>query len=187
MEFPKFTPQRLPKTERRNYNEFIFAAIAATLPVIGIAFTLIFIVYHYRLNPFQVPIAELQTITSNHEPGFYYVNFSATRLTTVASWASTVALVLPGSIMSLYWHRLALFMQDNVRKGNSMAMPTPYEYSLLLALRTGGLPPLWEWVKHYLLRRRQRGNALLSDAGKTLTLALFLGYAFHYHIPEWYN
>ena len=187
MHFPKVTPQQLYKTERCNYNEFILAAIAATLPVVGIAFTLVFIVYHYHLNPFQIPIAELQTNTSNHEPSFYYVNFSATRLTTVASWASTVALVLPGSIMSLYWHRLASFMQENARKGNSMAMPTPYEYSLLLALKTGGLPPLWEWLKHRFLRRRQRGSALLSDAGKTLTLALFLGYASYDHIQAWHD
>ena len=142
------------------------------------------IVYHNRLDPSQVPIEDLRTNTSNHEPGSYYVKFSATRLTTVVSWASTVALVLPGSIMSLYWHRLTLSMRENTRKGNSVAMPTPYEYSLLLALRTGGLPPLWEWVQHRFWRRRQRANALLSDAGKTLTLALFLGYTSHCCVPE---
>ena len=178
MHFQKVAPHsshQQQKTVSRKSREFVLAATASTLPVVGIAFTLIFIVQHYYLPPSQVPIEDLRTNSSNHAPSFYYVDFSATRLTTVASWASTIALVLPSSVMSVYWHHLASSMQENVRKCNSEAMPTPYEYSLLLALRTGGLPPLWEWIQYRFLRRRQRGNTLLSDAGRILISVLFLG------------
>ena len=176
MHLQKLISQRR-KSVYRGYGDVTLAAIASLLPVIGITFTLLFIVYHYRLAPSQIPVEDLRrTNTSNYEPGFFYIEFSATRLTTVASWASSVALVLPGAFMSLHWHRITSFMQENALKGNSMAMPTPYEYSLLLALRTGGLPSLWEWIKNYYLRRKQRRLSLLSDAGKTLTMILVLGY-----------
>ena len=185
----KVLSQQRQKAESRNISDIVLSATASTLPVVGIAFTLIFIVYHNRLIISQPQTGDFRNTISNyelgvHNPSVFYVNFSATRLTTVASWASTVALILPGSIMSLYWHRIASFMQRNAQTGNIMAMPTPYQYSLLLALRTGGLPSLWEWFKHRFFRRRQRGNPLLLDAGRILTLVIFLGYISHCHVQR---
>ena len=175
MHLQKVISRRRQETERRKYVGLMLTATASMLPMVGIAFTLIFIVHQYRLSPFQSPIEDLRSNTSTYNPAFYYVKFSATQLTTVASWASTAALVLPGSIMSLYWHRQALSMQEYVRKGTNGVMPSPYEYSLLLVLRTGGLPALWEWIQHHLFRRERRGNVLVSKSGKLLMTILLLG------------
>ena len=166
-------PQSNKSRGRINF-DIALAAAASTIPVLGLAVTLVVIIYHNRLEHSSNQ-ASVFNNTLADESGVYYINFSATRLTTVASWASSAGFFLPGSIMSLYWYRIAAFMQQKSQTGNTMDLPTPYQYSLLLALRSGGLPALWEWLTHRFFSRRQRQNPLVSRAGSVLTLVILIG------------
>ena len=162
-----------------NFN-IALAAVAATIPVLGLAVTLILIVYRNRLEHTSDHVSDFNNTFANDKSGVYYVNFSATGLSTVASWASTVAQFFPGSVMSLYWYRTAASMQQRSQGGKTTELPTPCQYSLLLALRSGGILALWEWLTQRLLPRRQRQNPLVSRTGSVLILAVCLGYDSRY-------
>ena len=154
--------------------DIAFASLFSTIPVLVLASTLLAIVFANRLDdsssttlPFPNPTVD--------EPGVYYVDFDSNNLTTVASWASSVALLVPGFTMTLLWYRIAHAMQRDSRDETASSLPTPWQFGLLLALRTGGLQPLWGWLSYLFTRRRRRQSPLLRLAGSILALSVFVG------------
>lgn len=124
--------------------EILFAIVAATIPLLVIAILLLAIVLRYRvvLSP---PHPALQTTANNaNENGAFLVNFSATRLTTLASWASNIAAILPPFIMTLIALRLSRTLTENSEKRNVDGLPTPWQFSLLVELMAGRLFTLLE-------------------------------------------
>ncbi|KAI3317140.1 hypothetical protein HD806DRAFT_551106 [Xylariaceae sp. AK1471] len=85
---------------RGTTRQICIAFLMITVPMTAFVALLLGFVYHYRVNGGDAMSPNLGTGTRG-EAGAIYVNFSATTLTTVASWSSTVAPLLLTFVISL--------------------------------------------------------------------------------------
>lgn len=84
-----------------------------------------------------------------------FVDFSATRLLTVASWISTVSSLLPSFAMTLLSYPVARSILDASRNRSRAKLPTPYQLSMLLGVLNGSVRSLWSWVEYRRWKRRE--------------------------------
>ena len=150
------------------------ASLFSTIPVLALAGTLLAIVFTNKLDNSSSPSSAPFRNPTLDELGVYYVDFDSNNLTTVASWASSVALLVPGFTMTLLWYYIAYAMQRDSREKTASTLPTPWQLGLLLALRTGDLQPLWEWMSYLFRRRRRRQSPLLRLSGCILVLSILV-------------
>lgn len=101
------------------------------------------------------------------------VNYSATRIVFVASWASTLAPLLAGFVMSLDSFRTALVMFRSSSSADQANLPTPYQYSLLVGLCLASIGRLRRYFS-YSGENDVVVPPILRRAARTLTLTLFL-------------
>ena len=87
------------------------------------------------------------------------VNFSATRLLTVASWISTVSSLLPSFVMTLLSYPVARSILNASQKRNRAKLPTPYQLNMLLSVLNGSVGSLWSWAKYQRWKRREPINS----------------------------
>ncbi|KEF63513.1 uncharacterized protein A1O9_01491 [Exophiala aquamarina CBS 119918] len=101
------------------------------------------------------------------------VNYSATRIVFVASWASTLAPLLAGFVMTLDSFRTALVMFRSSSNADQANLPTPYQYSLLVGLCLASIGRLRRYFS-YSGEDDVLVPPILRRAARTLTLTLFL-------------
>lgn len=106
--------------------------IIIKLPFLVIVAALLGIILGHRVDRSAPLSSNLRLLGDADDANAYYVDWSATQLSTLTSWASNIATVLPGFIMTLSSYRLAKrFMMDST-SGEAKALPTPYQLGLLL-------------------------------------------------------
>ncbi|MCJ1378106.1 hypothetical protein MMC17_001202 [Xylographa soralifera] len=161
--------------------DILLAAAISTLPMLGLSAALLGIVFANQVHPMSL------SSTSKDENGFpannisysssvYYVAFSATSFTAVASWASTAGTLLPGFFMALLWYRSALLFGRWSQSGDIAELPTPYQLNLFLAMKGGGFQAMWDWITYSLSRRQSNQSPMLRMAGVVLLTATLLGW-----------
>ena len=156
--------------------DIALAAVASTIPMLSLAAALLIIVYTNRVeDPSISTRSELGDSSGTRDSSVLYIDYDATRLATIASWASSVAFLLPGFIMTLFWYHVAHSFQHDSQAVTIPKLPTPYQLGLLLALKSGGLQPLWDWIVYLFSRRRERQTPLLTSAGGVLLLVTTFG------------
>lgn len=101
------------------------------------------------------------------------VNYSATRIVFVASWASTLAPLLAGFVMSLLSFRTALMMFHSSSSSEQADLPTPYQYSLLVGLCLASIGRLRRYFS-YSAETDVVVPPILRRAARNLTLTLVL-------------
>lgn len=148
-----------------------------SLPMIALSAVLLGLIFHYQVNPnssispdFQLP----QDI--NEAQNAYLVNFSSTRLITVASWTSSFAPFLPWFVMNLLSFPTARHISRSSQQHRLTSLPTPYQLNLYLALLSGGMGSLWQWVKYRRWRQRERQAPVVGTLVVGLATATLLGY-----------
>ncbi|CZR64410.1 uncharacterized protein PAC_14308 [Phialocephala subalpina] len=147
-----------------------FSICFATVPLLLIACILIGMVYSNLGNAQgDSVLPELQLPSDTVDSSAYLVDFSATQLTTLASWASSIATLLPGVLVGLCGYRVAREMMQHSEDSNTNRLPTPYQLSLLLGTYTGGLLTVWNWISYLLWKRRQNVIPVF-----TFTLVVFV-------------
>ena len=162
-------------------SNILLAAAVSTLPMLGLSAALLGIVFANRVYPMSL------SPSSQDEHGFpiniivndssvYYVAFSATSFTAVASWASTIATMLPGFFMALLWYHLASLFGKWSQSGDVAELPTPFQLNLLLAIKGGGFQAMWDWITYSVSRRQSSQSTILRMAGGVLLTATILGY-----------
>ena len=152
-------------------------ALISILPALILGGGVLWIVYHYyQVETPRATDQYFSNITKSDEPGYYLVQYDSSRLVTLSSLASTIGTLLPGAIMTLFWHPMAFSYQQNSSSRTIEKLPTPYHLNLLLAMKTGGIQPLWDWLAHSVTKKRERQSSSLKSTGLILTLATFLGY-----------
>lgn len=126
----------------------IFPVIIITLPFLFIVASLLGIILAHRVER-SAPVSSPLRLTSDaDDTDAYYVDWSATQLSTLTSWASNIATVLPGFIMTLFSYRLAnSFMMDSAN-AKSKGLPTPYQLGLLLSSLDAKLISLWHGLSY---------------------------------------
>ena len=154
--------------------ELILCGIAVTLPVLGVTGALLAIVFAFQLNEQSPSATSLFSSGNEHTYGdAYLVNFDATKLTTVSSWASSVAAILPAFYMALWSYRTAAAVRHMSNSTDCKDSFSPYQLSLDLQLRTGSLVALFEGFKHAMGKSRGK---LLTKSWNVLLSTVILGY-----------
>ncbi|KIV82325.1 hypothetical protein PV11_04444 [Exophiala sideris] len=143
------------------------------LPILGFTAALLALVFVYRVSnskshPFETESPP--TIVGSS----ILVNFPATRLVFIASWSSTLAPMLLGSLMAL-WHvptacRLAsLTCHDEVDQ-----LPTPHQLSMLIGLSTGSFDELRKYCMYRLSNVKAGQPQLLTRSAMIMIVSSLL-------------
>lgn len=158
------------------YTDVLLAGTVIVLPMLALSGALLGLVFHYRVTQSSDLSDDLQLQDlANLDNNAYLVDFSATRLITVASWTSSVAPLLPVFVMTLYSYPIARRFLRSSRGGQASDLPTPYQLSLYLGLLGGGVGALWNWIKYRFWRRRERATPVVNTPVLVLIVATIIG------------
>jgi hypothetical protein len=139
--------------------QIISSCLAATLPIILLAAALLTLVYIYRLPTAASPNQEGSTFATQTCKYGLYVNYSATRLTFIASLISTAAAYMSFPIMTLASYPVSRGLIKDSRRSSQTALPSSYQTNLLVGLLAGGVGSLWNSTAYLVFWRRKRVSA----------------------------
>jgi hypothetical protein len=165
----QISPRRLPR-------RFLLSAILAIAPLLALLTALVSLLLLYKVKPSRHSRTDFLFNESGSDPAAFYVAYDATRYTTVASWTSSIALLLPGFLTSLIWYRQTQQLESDASLSQYDKLLTPYQLSLLLNLKSGSLGALWEYVSYILSRNREKQARFLFDTGFIVLVSTLLGY-----------
>jgi hypothetical protein len=154
---------------------FVLAAFLAIAPLLALFTALVLLLELYKVKPSTHSRADFSFNENSSDPAAFYVDYDATRYTTVASWTSSIALLLPGFLTSLIWYRQTQQLESDASLVQYDKLLTPYQLSLVLNLKSGTLGSLWEYVSYILSRRREKQARFLFDTGFIVLLSTLLG------------
>jgi len=142
------------------YNNIALAIIIITVPFLVFVGLLFYLVFKFRVQRGHLS-SGLQLPSDVDNDSVYFVDYSATRLTTIASWASNVATILPGLVMTMSSYHLANKFLDQSKKAQShdvgiRSLPTPYQLGLLLDMLDGKIMAIWNVSNYFLWKQRER-------------------------------
>jgi hypothetical protein len=154
----------------------ILLALAITLlPLTILTAVLLALVFSHRVMPNDSAILPLPPGSEPSYDSFYLVDFSATRLITVASWSSSVAPLLPGFMMTLLSYPAGRRILRASEDESASSLMTPFQLGLFINLLKGGIGPLWSWLKYLAWKRREKLVGTMWIAVATLLLSTALG------------
>ena len=155
---------------------FGVSACLAILPLVALLVVLISLLLSYHVKPSAHSRADFAYNESGSDPTAFYMDFDATQYTTVASWTSSIALLLPGFLTTLLWYRQSEELSSDVLFSRHDRLLTPYQLSLLLGLRSGTLGSLWDYLSYARSRHREKQSKFLSHTGFVVLTSTLLGY-----------
>ena len=168
------------------YRTVLLALAVATIPLTILSFVLLGLVLRFRVSSAITGSPNLQYSDILNEPDVYYVNFSATSLTTVGSWISSVAPHITSSVMVLFSFHVASGLRKQLRTRDTSQLPTPYQLTLLLELFAASISSRWRWLKYYFWRHRNRDNSALRLAAVFLAISTCLSYV-TWGLDTWFH
>jgi hypothetical protein len=152
------------------YWEIGIAFAVVSIPLSVLSVTLLGVVLGFR--------TENSLDLSGIQPGdSYLVNLSATTITLIASYSSTIAPIAVGSAMTLILYSVSSQIVKSSEQEHLGDLPTPYQIGLLITMRSGAIGSLWSWF-NYAFRWKVRHKIAL--AVKTGTIALVIGILLSY-------
>jgi hypothetical protein len=156
---------------RGRSKDILLAFFALTVPMVALSAALLALIYHYRIVRNDFISSNLRLDTGQDNSKVVYVKFSATSLTQVASWSSTLAPILVGFTITLISYPVARSILLAGEENDPRALPTPYQFYLMLRMVANGSPvSLWHWITYTAKGRREKQGKPL----KTMTWILFL-------------
>lgn len=152
----------------------IFIAFAVvSIPFALLAAALLGAVLGYRLKP-STALGFVND--SMDDSGVYYVNLSATTITLISSYSSTVAPIAISFAMTLIAYSMSADIVNHSKRAELDDLPTPYQLGLILNLRQGGIGSLIPWVKYAFWKVRHKSPAVLRATVGVAIAAIVLGY-----------
>jgi hypothetical protein len=139
------------------------------------------LVYHYQVLQEPQVSSNSDLATYGKDADAYYVNISATLLVFIASWSSTLAPVLVGSIATLASYVAARQTLSSQLRGDASRLTTPYQLAILISLlASGSVGALWQWTKYLVgwRKQRQRQGTALVNTGVIVAIASFFRYEY---------
>lgn len=163
-------------TKRHQFpRSFILAALLAVTPLLALFSALVILLGLYKVRPSSHSRTDFAINDSSSDPGAFYVDYDPTRYTTIASWTSSIALLLPGFLTTLIWYRQSEQLESDTSLARYDKLLTPYQLSLLLNLKSGTLGSLWEYITYIISSRREKQARFLSDTGFVVFVSTLLG------------
>jgi hypothetical protein len=171
-----------PARLRRLPTEFLLSAFLAVAPLVALLAALVSLLLLHKVSPSQRTTSNFPFNESLSDPAAFYIDYDATRYTTVPSWTSSIALLLPGFLTSLIWYRQTQRLESDATLNQYDKLLTPYQLSLLLSLKSGTLGSLWDYLLYIVSRRRKKQAKFLFEAGFVVLLSTLLGQDLSAHI-----
>jgi hypothetical protein len=137
--------------------------IVAVFPLLGITAALLGIVYTHFV-PYSA--SALDGTSGLDDTTAYFVDFSATSLTTLASWLSSVAPHVTLATMTLVGLPFANRMRELTAACKYEDLPSPTQLSIVIQLLSGSPLAIWDWLPIRSWRVKERPikglNALVT-------------------------
>ena len=150
--------------------QILISFAVMTVPMTLFSAVLLSLIYHYRITQNGSSSSNLAFEGTNPDGDAIYVNFSATIITTVASWCSTVAPLLLTFALTLASYPAAQSLFSDSQKGRVDSLPTPHQFALMLRMTSNAsIGTLWQWIVYSLRRRGHRENQ-----GTSLTIMTWI-------------
>lgn len=169
---------RNPPDSRRmsgRTREITFACILMTIPMAAFSALLLGLIYYYRVVPSKLTSDTLQLPGEQSNSNAIYVQISATTLTTIASWSSTVGPILVGSAVTLISYPMARRLLLAARTDRPDLLPTSFQLSLMVSTITSGSPQsFFHWLRYTLGWRGRKQSQARPMNLLTLTLCVAL-------------
>src|SRR5271170_2813060 len=139
---------------RSRLSAIIWPAMIVTLPIAWLCGVLLGMTYGYRVRSEPSLFSSINNEQLNGPHGYLLINYSATRLVIIASFTSTLAPILAGSIMSLWTLPIARSMKIASSTAKYSQLPTPYQLSLVIGISLASYQRLWRYYEYMLSRSR---------------------------------
>lgn len=169
------TSQLLSSKIKGALSDITLAAVAISLPMLLLSAVLLGLVMYYNISRTLDNLSPLLGPGDAYDNSAYYVNFSATRLITVSSWASTATSFISSFFMVLISYPLARTYLLHSKSERFDRLPTPYQLKLVTSLLGGGLGALWSWAVYCCWGKRARQAPLLRWTAFSLLTVVLLG------------
>lgn len=167
-------PDREAKQMKGRIQEILIAFAVMTLPLLIFSGLLLGLVFHYRIKQNDFTSNDLAFDLDQNDSSVYFVRISATTLTTVASWSSTIAPILVGFGCALVSYPVAKGLLTASENHEVAQLPTPFQLSLIVRMiSSGSFSALWSWLMYSYGWRGKRERQV--GAVKSLTIVLSLG------------
>jgi hypothetical protein len=75
----------------------------------------------------------------------------------------------------LIWFRQTEQLENDSSQLRLDQLTTPYQLSLLLALKSGTLASVWDYARYICSRRREKQSYFLFNAGFVVSISTLLG------------
>ncbi len=144
------------------YANILLAWAVISLPMIVLSCILLGLVLGFQVVP---PVSLSK----------YLVDFSATRLITVASWTSSIAPLLPTFIVTLLSYPAASNILWSSKEGRATSLLTPFQLGLYLKSLSGGAECMWDWYRYTRWASTQGQGVALCISTLGLTIATLFG------------
>jgi hypothetical protein len=173
----------LPSTDWRSqssitgaYRTIWISCAFITMPMVVLSCLLLGLVFNNQVLESDAAPGSLQLPTDHHPfSGDYLVDYSATKLITVASWTSSIAPLLPAFVMILLSYPVASKIREASLQNRPSSLPTAYQLSLYLKNLNGSIESLWDWYRHNLHRKGAGSGSTIAGPAVGLTLVTLLG------------
>ena len=173
---PLMAGRSFPKKNSRAYTDIALACLIICIPMLTLSAGLLGIIYAYRVIQRDSDLLFSESSDGvDIDPSAYLVNYSATRLITIASWTSSVAPLLPGFVMTLLSFPAARRFLRTSQAGQEHSLPTPYQLGLYLQILTGGVSSLWQWIKYRSWSKREKQTSVVTLLVLHLSSATIVG------------
>lgn len=143
------------------------------LPMAFLVAGLLALIFGYRVRSEDSLFAEVSNSDALSNHAVVLVNYSATRIVFVASWASTLAPLLASFVMNLSSFHSALLMYHSSLGTDQHDLPTPYQYSLLVGLCLASIGRLRRYFS-YSKEEAVVVPPVLRRAARSLAMTLLL-------------
>lgn len=155
------------------WKTILLPAVIVIIPMALLVAGLLGLIFGYRVKSDESLFEEVSNADAMRNHAVVLVNYSATRIVFVASWASTLAPLLAGFVMNLSSFRSALMMVHSSSGVDQCDLPTPYQYCLLVGLCLASMGRLRRYYA-YSIKDAVVIPPVLRRAAQTLTLTLLL-------------
>lgn len=133
----------------------ILGCFVVSMPMAGFSIIIVALVFANKMEKATCPYPELCPSLNTTKSDFYYVDFSATRLVFVASWSSSISLVLVNMLMMMFSYSVCREITTTTQHSK---LPTPYQTTILMKTLNGELGALVDFfVYKFKNFRFQRG------------------------------
>jgi hypothetical protein len=170
---------RTPGNLEGGKKDILLSLAIIFVPNVILTAVLLGLVFHYQVPQTYSVLPGVPNPLAR-ESSAYLIDFSATKLLTVASWTSTLSSLLPSFAMVLVSFPVARSILNASKAKRTDDLPTPYQLSMLLGVLSGSVGSLLAWFKYRSWKKRELVNGTAKISITWLVFISLLGLVDNY-------